>query len=231
MGPECSINGNMQRRAEMHSATMAWQPSPSGTVWRKRLHLVGPAEAGQVTSVVRYDPNAQFPAHDHPQGEEILVLGGVFSDEHGHWPIGTYLLHPEGFRHAPFSQEGCVLFVKLRQYAGTQRHYVVVETDSVSWEQGPVEGVEEKVLYGDVGYPDSMSLERWGPGTDLGVQRYANGMEIFVLHGGFEDEEGNYEPGAWLRLPPSGEHHPRSPTGCELYIKRDGVGSLHSDPG
>ena len=85
------------------TARMEWVSSPSGSVWRKRVHLVGPPESGQVTSVVRYEPTSRFPAHDHPEGEEILVLDGVFSDEHGDWP-GTYLLNPEGFRHAPFPE-------------------------------------------------------------------------------------------------------------------------------
>ena len=34
--------------------------------FRKRVHLVGAAEAGQVTSIVRYEPGATFPPHDHP---------------------------------------------------------------------------------------------------------------------------------------------------------------------
>lgn len=218
----------MRQRAEMHSATMPWQPSPSGTVWRKRLHLVGPVESGQVTSIVRYDENAQFPAHDHPDGEEILVLQGVFSDEHGDWPAGTYLLHPEGFEHAPFSRGGCMLFVKLRQYAGARRPYVVVETDSISWEQGSVAGVEQKMLYRQRGFEDTVRLERWAPGAELGLCRYPGGVEIFVLQGGFQDEQGSYERGAWLRLPPRAQHHPRSANGCELYIKTAGVAVLRS---
>lgn len=93
-----AINGDLTQRVAMHASTMKWQTSPSGTVWRKRLHLVGSAEAGQVTSMVRYEPNSTFPAHDRPEGEEILVLEGTFSDEHGDWHAGTYLLNPEGFR-------------------------------------------------------------------------------------------------------------------------------------
>ena len=100
----------------MHTAKMEWTPSPSGTVWRKRLHLVGDPESGQVTSVVRFEPDAEFSVHDHPEGEEILVLEGVFSDERGDWTAGSYLSNPEGFRHHSSSSEGCLLFVKLRQY-------------------------------------------------------------------------------------------------------------------
>ena len=126
------LNGNMSRRVTMDTLSMEWTASPSGTVWRKRLHLVGGSESGQVTSVVRYEAGASFPAHDHPDGEEILVLEGTFSDEHGDWPAGTHLLNPEGFRHAPFSRDGCVLFVKLRQYAGDGRDYRKANTHTQS---------------------------------------------------------------------------------------------------
>ncbi|MBW2396116.1 MAG: cupin domain-containing protein [Deltaproteobacteria bacterium] len=101
-----TLNGDMTRSALMRTQEMEWQASPSGTVWRKRLHRVGGAETGQVTSVVRYEAGASFPEHDHPDGEEIFVLEGIFSDEHGDWPAGTHLLNPEGFHHAPFSRDG-----------------------------------------------------------------------------------------------------------------------------
>ena len=108
----------MNVRVCVDTAAMRWRGSPSSSVLRKRVHLVGDTESGQVTSVVRYAENAAFAGHDHPEGEEILVLEGVFQDEHGDWPAGTYLLNPEGFRHSPFSRAGCRLWVKLRQYAG-----------------------------------------------------------------------------------------------------------------
>ena len=128
-----SLNGDVTKRVAIDTRAMEWAASPSPSVWRKRLHLVGGAESAQVTSVVRYSPASSFPAHDHPEGEEILVLEGTFSDEHGDWPAGTHLLNPEGFRHAPFSRQGCVLFVKLRQYAGADREYRKVDTTSAPW--------------------------------------------------------------------------------------------------
>ena len=115
-----SINGDLSIRVTVDTARMQWTPSPSRSVWRKRVHLVGPPERGQVTSVVRYEPHSSFPTHDHPGGEEIFVLDGIFSDEQGDWPAGTFLLNPEGFRHTPFSEVGCVIFVKLRQFAGRE---------------------------------------------------------------------------------------------------------------
>ena len=207
---------------------MAWAPSPSGTVWRKRVHLAGPAESGQVTSVVRYEPRSRFPAHDHPDGEEILVLEGVFSDEHGHWPAGTYLLNPEGFRHAPFSDPGCVLFVKLRQFPGRERRHVVLDTAKLPWEAGNTPGVSLKALYQQAGFSDLTSLERWAPGAEFGVTQYEQGAEFFVLDGAFADEAGTYSEGFWLRLPAGSAHQPRAERGCTLYVKRAGLPYLKS---
>lgn len=223
-----AINGDLSLRASVETNDMQWTPSPSRTVWRKRVHLVGPPESGQVTSVVRYEPEAEFPAHDHPQGEEILVLQGVFSDEHGDWPVGTYLLNPEGFRHAPSSPDGCVLFVKLRQFAGAGRDHVVVDTRAMHWQPSPLEGVACKPLYAQAGFADTMQLERWEAGAQPGAIVHPAGAEFFVLDGAFEDEAGTYRSGAWLRLPVGSCHRPRSPDGCTLYVKRGGLPGLAS---
>ena len=222
------MNGDLSVRAVADTTRMAWSPSPSGTVWRKRVHLVGPAESGQVTSVVRYEPRSRFPAHDHPGGEEILVLEGLFSDEHGHWPAGTYLLNPEGFRHAPFSDPGCVLFVKLRQFPGRERRHVVLDTTTLPWEASSTPGVHLKILYQQPGFSDVTSLERWAPDADIGATSYEQGAEFFVLDGQFADEAGAYSQGWWLRLPAGSKHHPRSARGCTLYVKRAGLPYLEA---
>jgi anti-sigma factor ChrR (cupin superfamily) len=220
-----SINGDLKVRVAVDTASIEWTPSPSRTVWRKRVHLVGPPEAGQVTSVVRYEPGSTFHAHEHPNGEEILVLEGVFSDEHGDWPAGTYLLNPEGFRHAPFSRDGCVLFVKLRQSPG-EREHVAVRTDSLPWQPTPRAGVTVRPLYAEAGFTDTVRLERWARGARLGDLRYPGGAELFVLEGVFTDEAGRFARGAWLRLPPGTAHSPSTEHGCVLYIKEGGFAYL-----
>lgn len=222
------INGDLSLRAVADTTGMEWTASPSGSVWRKRVHLVGSPESGQVTSVVRYEPDSQFPAHDHPDGEEIFVLDGVFSDEQGDWPAGTFLLNPEGFRHAPFSKPGCLLFVKLRQYAGKARRHEAIDTHQRAWEPSNLPGVAHKPLYLQIGYSDLMRLERWDPKTALPIVAYRQGVEFFVLEGEFEDEAGKYPAGTWLRLPPGAQHQPRSIRGCTLYVKRGGLPYLVS---
>ncbi len=61
---------------------MGWLSSPSVGVERKPLAGEN-KESGHVTSVVRYKPGASFKRHEHPLGEEIVVLEGSFSDETG----------------------------------------------------------------------------------------------------------------------------------------------------
>jgi anti-sigma factor ChrR (cupin superfamily) len=223
------LHGDLEVRVAVDPDGMAWTPSPSGSVWRKRLHRVGPEESGQVTSIVRYEPGSRFPAHDHPEGEEILVLEGVFSDEHGDWPAGTYLLNPEGFRHAPFSRQGCLLFVKLRQYAGAGRRHVAIDTGALPWTPTRAAGIALRALYAQPGFADSMRLERWEPGAALDAPvAYPEGVEILVLEGRLEDDEGIYPTHAWLRLPAGAAHRPRSPEGCTLYVKRGGLRDLRA---
>jgi hypothetical protein len=223
-----AINGDLALPVVMDSQAMEWSPSPSGTVWRKRLYLVGPPESGQVTSVVRYQAASTFPAHDHPDGEEIFVLEGVFSDEHGDWRAGSYLLNPEGFRHAPFSREGCLLFVKLRQYPGRARSHVAIDVSRLPWESTGTKGVWTKKLYEQAGYADSMRLERWDPGTPDELRRYSRGAELFVIDGAFVDESGRHAQGAWLRFPVGSAHRAGTGEGCTLYVKQGGFVYLNS---
>lgn len=215
-----SLNGNLAARVAVDANALPWTASPSGTVWRRRLHHVGAPESGQVTSIVRYEPGSVFPMHEHPDGEEILVLDGVFSDEHGDWPAGTYLLNPQGFRHAPFSRAGCLLFVKLRQFPGLDRRHLAIDTGSMPWTAQA--GRDRKRLYSQEGYTDRMYLERWRADTPAVERAYPLGAELLVLQGSFEDELGRYGMHTWLRLPPGSRHLPKTATSCELYVKEGG---------
>ena len=217
--PVQSLNSDFAQRVVMRTAEMDWQASPSPTVWRKRLDLVD-GEFSRVTSVVRYAAESSFHTHGHPAGEEILVLDGVFSDEHGDYPAGSYLLNPKGFRHTPFSREGCVLFVKLFQYAGDERTHFAIDTKAEPWTSGDRPGMEVLPLYSELDWPETMCLERMSPGTALPHEVCRGGKEIFVLEGQLEDGDGNYPAGSWLRLPPDSTHTPRSAEGCICYVKR-----------
>jgi len=221
-----TLNADLSTRVAVDTRKMEWTASPGGHVLRKRLHLVGPAESGQVTSVVRYLPDAKFPAHDHPDGEEILVLEGIFSDEHGDWPAGTYLLNPQGFRHSPFSRTGCTLLVKLRQYPGADRQHVAIQTRDQPWTRSVRKNVVWKKLYAQAPYSDHTRLERWDAPAAVGRVNFPQGAELFVLEGGFADEHGTYHEHSWLRIPAGGALIPTGNDHCELYIKEGGFSYL-----
>ena len=223
-----ALNGDLQQRVALHSDSMEWVSSPGTKVMRKRLHRVGPQESGQVTSVVRYLPGSQFPSHEHPQGEEMLVLEGVFSDEHGDWPAGTFLLNPEGFEHQPFSREGCLLFVKLRQFPGYEREHVVVNSNASSWRSNVRPGVSWKKLYAQEPFSDHMRLERWANPGSVGQLNFPHGAELFVLTGGFSDGIDTFRKHSWLRLPAGSTLTPAGSESCELYIKEGGFQYLRA---
>ena len=68
------------------------------------------------TTIVRFAPGSHFSAHTHTGGEEFIVLDGVFQDEHGDFPTGTYVRNPPTTSHTPGSEPGCTIFVKLWQF-------------------------------------------------------------------------------------------------------------------
>ena len=144
--PPLHINADFKRRAVMRPADARWQFSPLPGVERWMLDRVG-AEVARATSLVRYAPGSSFECHVHDGGEEILVLDGVFSDDNGDHPAGTYLRNPPGSAHEPQSREGCLLFVKLRQFAADDLHPVRITTSAEPWRQGLVPGLSVMPLH------------------------------------------------------------------------------------
>jgi anti-sigma factor ChrR (cupin superfamily) len=193
-----------------------WVPSPMAGVKRRMLDRIGD-EVARATSLVRYAPNSRFSAHAHGGGEEFLVLEGVFSDERGDYPAGTYVRNPIGSKHTPHSREGCTLFVKLHQFAPEDTAHVVIDTHTGHWLPGPVEGVNEQFLHAHD--TERVVLERWASGTRLVPRAQVGGEEIYVLDGAFEDAQGRYPAGSWLRSPAGWPHALHSREGCTLYVK------------
>ncbi len=216
------INADLSQQVVIDTAIMPWESSPSGSVWRKPLYREG-GEFGPVTSIVKYDAGGKFHTHTHPQGEEIFVLEGEFCDDHGRYPAGTYLLNPDGTQHAPYSDQGCTLLVRLRQYDGDDRKQVIINTHDTPWHQGMVEGLTVLPLYSQVDYPENMALVRWQPETYFPQHTHPGGEEIFVIEGTFEDDLGVYPQGTWIRSPHMSIHKPYSKEGCLIYVRVGGL--------
>jgi anti-sigma factor ChrR (cupin superfamily) len=115
------INANFDERVVLHADDIAWRDSPMPGVSRRPLDRIGD-EIARATTIVRYAPNSSFSAHTHDGGEEFIVLEGVFQDEHGDFPAGSYIRNPPTSRHTPGSRDVCVIFVKLWQNPCPHRH-------------------------------------------------------------------------------------------------------------
>jgi len=181
---------------------MEWQSSPSKGVWRKPLEREA-AEHGHTTSLVRYDAGSKFSAHEHPRGEEIFVLDGVFSDETGDYPAGTYIRNPPGSSHSPFSNEGCDLLVKLDQFGADDVFSLRIDTNKGDWLPGEF-GVRVMPLF--YYETEMVALYKWPAGTRYEMQPHFGGEEVYVISGTLCDEYGEYPAGTWLRNPHNSEH-------------------------
>lgn len=210
------VNADFATRVVIRPEDRQWIASPAGGVERVMLDRIGD-EVARATSLVRYAPGSAFPGHVHGGGEEVLVLEGVFADEHGEYPAGSYLRNPAGTRHRPRSDAGCLLFVKLWQFQPGDDEQKVVSTRDGTWSPGLVDGLSVMPLhqYGTEG----VALVRWAPGTTFHRHQHWSGEEILVLDGVFQDEHGAYPAGSWLRSPHGSQHTPFSDTGCLIYVK------------
>jgi anti-sigma factor ChrR (cupin superfamily) len=173
-------------------------------------------ELAKATSIVRYQAGARFPSHTHEFGEEIFVLSGKFSDETGDYPAGTYIMNPPGSSHAPFSEHGCTLLVKLRHLGADQVEREIIDTNSAPWYQGMVPGLQVMPL---MRQGSGSTLVRWAPQTYFNPHQHYGGEEIFVVEGVFEDEHGRYPAGSWIRSPHMSLHQPFSKEGCTIFVK------------
>ena len=63
-------------------------------------------------ALVKWPANEKFQPHRHFGGEEVLVLSGLFQDEHGAYPINTWVRSPHMSEHFPFVNEETVILVK-----------------------------------------------------------------------------------------------------------------------
>lgn len=214
------INADRSQRALVHGAQLPWVSSPESGVDRRMLERVGD-EVALASSIVRYAPGRSFPAHAHGLGEEFVVLEGVFSDGEGDYETGTYVRNPPGSRHAPFSREGCTIFVKLRQMQVEDAARIRGYPADRRWMPGESAGHERALLHvdGDV----SVHLERAAPGTRVPELSRRGGQEVFVLSGALqllEPRADVLQAWSWLRDP--GEQHSGlvSETGALWWVKR-----------
>ena len=222
------INAHYDQRAAVHPAAAQWLDSPMPGVQRCMLDRMG-GEVARATSLVRYAPGSAFSAHVHTGGEEFLVLDGVFQDEHGDYPVGTYVRNPPTSRHTPASEQGTTILVKLWQFDPEDRYQLVLDTQQQDWVAlAERAGVSERVLYSDT--RERVSLEAWEAQTRVQLTNEA-GIELLVLEGSLTEQGEVFERHAWLRLPAGHTLDAvAGPDGVKVWMKRDHLLELARAP-
>lgn len=211
------VNADFTKRVVLHGDSIDWEASPMPGVERRRLDRVD-AEHDRVTTIVRYAPESRFSSHVHGGGEEFIVLEGVFEDDYGDWPAGSYIRNPPQSSHTPGSTPGCVIFVKLWQFAPDDRTYVHAHLDKLGAVADRTrDGVHVSPLYEDE--RESVRVERWEPGARVAIDA-SGGAEAFVLDGGFEQDGDTLRRLSWLRAPVGTSLEATAgPDGARVWIK------------
>ena len=211
------LHADFSQRVLIHSEEIDWIASPMPGVDRRMLDRIG-EEVARATSIVRYAPNSHFSQHTHGGGEEFIVLEGVFQDEHGDYPVGSYVRNPPTSFHTPGSESGCVIFVKLWQFDMADRISVKIEMNKVeSTRAADRPDVVVKRLFEDD--RETVNLERWEPNATVSLDT-PGGAELLVLDGSFAEGGDHLRRNSWLRLPLGGRLDAKAgPDGAKVWIK------------
>ncbi len=188
------VNADFSKFALVVPCDDEWVRSPESGVDRLMLDRIGD-EVARATSIVRYAPDSKFSRHEHAEGEEFLVLEGVFSDESGDYAAGSYVRNPPGSGHSPFSEGGCRILVKLRQFEPEDLRQFSVDTrDANVWSDDTLPLHEYD--------SERVRMQRLAAGETLAVDAADQGTELFVVDGQLTEQEEKFPAESWLRFPP-----------------------------
>ncbi|MEM7702114.1 MAG: cupin domain-containing protein [Pseudomonadota bacterium] len=221
------INADFSQPVFTHTGTIDWVASPMAGVDRRMLDRVGD-EVARATSIVRYAKGSSFPEHTHSGGEEFIVLDGVFQDEHGDYPAGTYVRNPVGTHHVPGSEPGCTIFVKLWQFDPADQEQIAIDLNTLDLQADPERPGVSHAPLAQREY-EAVALEHWAPGTKAQLSG-KGGAEALILEGDVSHAGEAFGLHDWIRLPAGRALElTAGPKGARLWIKRDHLRTIR-DP-
>lgn len=211
------LNADFSKRVVVHGDETEWLASPMPGVDRRMLDRIGD-EVARATTIVRYAPESSFSPHVHDGGEEFVVLEGVFQDEHGDYPAGSYIRNPPTSSHTPSSEPGCVIFVKLWQFDLADRTPVKIDMNKMgSIMSAERSGVSIMPLFQDD--RETVQLETWDADATIEMNT-PDGAELLVLDGSFTEGDDKLRTQSWLRLPIGGQLNAKvGSNGAKVWIK------------
>ncbi len=185
---------------------------------RRMLDRIGD-EVARATSIVRYAKGSAFAEHTHSGGEEFIVLEGVFQDEHGDYPTGTYVRNPIGTHHIPRSDPGCTIFVKLWQFEPDDHEQIAIDLNKASLVPDPLHAGVHSAILADRAY-EQVALEQWDADVSVNLIE-EGGFEILVLNGDLLHSGDAYGKHDWIRWPSNKPARFNSgAAGARIWIKR-----------
>lgn len=193
------INADFSQTVILRPEDREWVTSPEAGVDRQYLDRIGD-EVARATTLVRYIPGSVFKPHVHEMGEEFLVLEGVFADEHGRYPAGTYIRNPPGTTHRPDVPDGCTILVKLRQFDPDDLTPVTRNTIADAGWRDLGNGVESLFLhqYG----AENVRMIRLTANAEFQTSAIG-GAELFVTEGNARVGDKALPENSWARFPES----------------------------
>ncbi|RKE82803.1 cupin domain-containing protein [Chryseobacterium sp. AG363] len=90
-----------------------WQP-----LIEKGIHYEGifvkslkfdPEKNRSTSILLKFEPGASYPYHNHPAGEELFIMEGDATIAGAQLESGDYLYTPPNFKHAVKSEQGCII--------------------------------------------------------------------------------------------------------------------------
>ena len=96
----------------------------------------------------------------------------------------------------------------------------VVRFEESNWVASPMPGVHRRMLdrIGEE-VARATSIVRFDPGSAFSPHTHDGGEEYLVLDGTFQDEDGDFPTGSYVRNPPTSSHTPAARDGATILVK------------
>ncbi|MGI2260698.1 cupin domain-containing protein [Shewanella sp. GXUN23E] len=209
------LNADFSAAVILSAPALKYAPTPMPGVRRMMFERVGDEVARRATSCVTYQAGSHFSPHTHPGGEEYLVLSGTFSDQRGDFSAGWYVRNPPGSSHAPFTREGCEIFVKLSQIPDDETDFLQLDTRAANWQS--LSDAEEELLLWQSGN-ELTCLHRVQAGF-CRQYRESDVLELFVIDGAIDFNGQLLAEHSWLRMPPHSRITLKAHGAAQFYLK------------
>jgi ChrR Cupin-like domain len=214
---QAPLNADYALPVVINSMAMDWNDSPMLGVQRKRLELIG-SSSPRLTTLVRFAPDSYFKSHQHDAGEEFLVIEGVFSDASGDYGKGYYVRNPADSSHQPYTKEGCIILVKLRQFSLGDIQQCAIDTQNSTWAASKFKGISQLLLHQY--QSEHVFMYQLNKDSESFHISFSTIGEVYVLGGEINILSTTYSAGTWLRYPANTSLSINSHTEARIWVKR-----------